>query len=79
MSISTVKIYVNNCIIFFFILFYAKLNIQYKGDEMMNETIFKAYDIRGKYPDEINENTSYIIGKSYGSYLQKFYSKNKYR
>lgn len=44
---------------------------------MMNETIFKAYDIRGKYPDEINENTSYIIGKSYGSYLQKFYSKNK--
>ncbi len=43
----------------------------------MNETIFKAYDIRAKYPDEINENTSYIIGKSYGSYLQKFYNKNK--
>ena len=43
----------------------------------MNESLFKAYDIRGKYPEEINENFAYIIGKSYGSYLKKFLDKNK--
>ncbi len=43
----------------------------------MKESIFKAYDIRGKYPDEIDENGAYIIGKSYGSYLQKFLGKKK--
>ena len=35
----------------------------------MKETIFKAYDIRGIYPSEINESVAYQIGKSYGSYL----------
>lgn len=43
----------------------------------MNELIFKAYDIRGKYPEEINENVAYTIGKSYGSYFKKFLDKNK--
>ena len=43
----------------------------------MKESIFKAYDIRGTYPNEINEQGAYIIGKSYGTYLQKFYDKNK--
>ncbi|MCI8394435.1 MAG: phosphomannomutase/phosphoglucomutase [Bacilli bacterium] len=37
----------------------------------MNTTIFKEYDIRGTYPTEINEETAYIIGKSYGSYIQE--------
>lgn len=40
----------------------------------MNTTIFRAYDIRGKYPDEINENVAYTIGKAYGSYLQEKYN-----
>lgn len=44
---------------------------------MINESVFKAYDIRGNYPDEVNENLAYIIGKSYGSYLQIFLDKNK--
>lgn len=41
----------------------------------MNTDIFRAYDIRGKYPNEINDEAAYIIGKSYGSYLQEKYSK----
>ncbi len=40
----------------------------------MNQDIFRAYDIRGKYPSEINEQTAYLIGKSYGSYLQQKYN-----
>jgi len=43
----------------------------------MKEEIFKAYDIRGKYPTDINEDVAYIIGKSYGSYLQKYFGKRK--
>ncbi len=43
----------------------------------MKEEIFKAYDIRGVYPSEINETVAYIIGKSYGTYLQKFLDKRK--
>ncbi len=30
----------------------------------MNQSIFKAYDIRGKYPDEINEDIAYCIGRA---------------
>ena len=30
----------------------------------------------GKYPSEISDETAYIIGKSYGSYLQEKYQKN---
>ena len=44
--------------------------------ENINETIFRAYDIRGVYPSEINEQTAYTIGRSYGSYLQEKYNKN---
>ena len=43
----------------------------------MNETIFKEYDIRGTYPTEINEETAYIIGRSYGSYLREIFDKKK--
>ena len=42
----------------------------------LNEEIFRAYDIRGVYPTEINEQTAFTIGKSYGSYLQEKYNKN---
>ncbi|MBU0732096.1 phosphomannomutase/phosphoglucomutase [Patescibacteria group bacterium] len=33
--------------------------------EKVNEGIFKAYDIRGIYPDEINENTAYLLGRAF--------------
>lgn len=40
---------------------------------MINEEIFRAYDIRGIYPSEVNEDFAYILGKSYGSILQEKY------
>ena len=39
----------------------------------MKQEIFRAYDIRGKYPEEINEDVAFRLGKSYGSYLQEIY------
>ena len=35
-----------------------------------SEKIFKAYDIRGKYPEEINEDAAYKIARSYVTYLK---------
>ena len=43
----------------------------------MKEEIFKAYDIRGKYPSDINETAAYTIGQSYGSYIQEKYQINR--
>ncbi len=43
---------------------------------MINKNIFREYDIRGVYPHELNENTAYIIGKSYGSYIQEKLGEN---
>lgn len=37
----------------------------------MNYNIFRAYDIRGIYPTEINEQIAYRIGQAYGSYIQE--------
>lgn len=37
----------------------------------INENIFREYDIRGTYPETINEQAAYIIGKSYGSYIKE--------
>jgi phosphomannomutase len=35
----------------------------------MDESIFKAYDIRGRYPDALNENVARKIGRAYVSFL----------
>lgn len=35
----------------------------------MNLTCFKAYDIRGRLGDELNEEIAYRIGRAYGQYL----------
>lgn len=37
---------------------------------MINQTIFRAYDIRGIYEEQITDQTAYILGKSFGSYIQ---------
>ena len=31
---------------------------------------FKAYDVRGKFPSELNIDLAYKIGKTYGNYLK---------
>jgi len=37
----------------------------------INSDIFRAYDIRGIYPEEINENAAYLIGRAYVKFLDK--------
>ncbi len=36
----------------------------------INPSIFKAYDVRGLYPSEINEDAARLIGRGFVSYLQ---------
>src|SRR5512137_2037968 len=36
----------------------------------MNESIFKAYDIRGIYPDQINEQAAWKIGHAAARFLR---------
>jgi len=38
---------------------------------MLNPSIFRAYDIRGIYPDELNEKTAYQIGRAFAVYLKE--------
>ncbi len=35
----------------------------------MDQSIFKAYDVRGIYPSELNEETAYLIGRAFVAYL----------
>src|SRR4051812_6037816 len=37
---------------------------------MLNPNIFKAYDVRGLYPGEINEDTARAIGAAFVAYLK---------
>lgn len=37
----------------------------------INPAIFKAYDIRGIYPTELNEETAYRIGRGYAALIQQ--------
>jgi phosphomannomutase/phosphomannomutase/phosphoglucomutase len=36
----------------------------------MEITCFKAYDIRGRLPDQLNDDIAYRIGRAYADYLQ---------
>ena len=35
----------------------------------INPSIFKAYDVRGLYPSEVNEDAAYRIGRAFVAYL----------
>ncbi len=37
----------------------------------IDRDIFRSYDIRGEYPESLNEETAYLIGRGYGSLLKK--------
>lgn len=37
----------------------------------INESIFKAYDIRGAYPEQINEETVFRIGQAFTNYVKE--------
>ena len=38
----------------------------------INKNMFREYDIRGIYPEDIDEDISYTIGKAYGTYIKKY-------
>lgn len=42
----------------------------------IDPTIFKAYDLRGIYPTQLNEEVAYSIGRAYASLLKKEISKD---
>ncbi len=42
----------------------------------MKKEIFREYDIRGIYNEDLTDNDAYIIGQSYGSYIQKKFNKS---
>lgn len=41
-----------------------------KGNDMKKLTCFKAYDIRGKLGEELNEDIAWRIGRAYGEFLK---------
>ena len=41
------------------------------GKLKINSTIFRAYDIRGIYPQEVNEDVAYFIGRAFVKFLKK--------
>ncbi|HEU5347420.1 MAG TPA: phosphomannomutase/phosphoglucomutase [Ktedonobacterales bacterium] len=40
------------------------------NDKAINPTIFKAYDVRGVYPETFDEDTAYGIGRAFVQYLR---------
>lgn len=42
-----------------------------KINPRVNPNIFRAYDIRGIYPEEINEEAAYLIGRAFVKFLNK--------
>lgn len=44
-------------------------NSSYQSGDKCNYTCFKAYDIRGKVPDELNVDIAYRIGRAFAQYL----------
>lgn len=45
----------------------------------MRESLFKAYDIRGVYPEEINEDDARAIARAYATLLQREHPEKKLR
>lgn len=43
----------------------------------INPHIFRGYDIRGIYNEDLFESTAYTIGKAYGTYLKQKFDKNE--
>ena len=38
----------------------------------INKNIFREYDIRGIYGEDLNEDVAYTLGRSFGTYIKKF-------
>lgn len=44
--------------------------MSFKGDPKVIQKIFKAYDVRGKVPSELNGEVAYAIGQAYAEYTK---------
>ena len=44
---------------------------EYEIVKNISPNIFRGYDIRGIYGDDLNEDIAYTIGKSFGTYIQR--------
>ena len=44
--------------------------MDHQGQNSLKTDIFRAYDIRGIYPNDINESTAYFIGVALGNKIQ---------
>ena len=38
--------------------------------QTIDKTVFKAYDVRGLYPSQINENLAHQIGRAFVAFLR---------
>ena len=45
------------------------LDLQGKNKLIITKDIFRAYDIRGVYPEQINEDVYNLVGKAIGTYI----------
>lgn len=43
--------------------------MKYKNN--INKNIFRGYDVRGIYPDELDQDTAYTFGLGFGSYIKR--------
>ena len=50
--------------------------MEYKYKEDLKKNIFRGYDVRGIYPEELDEDTAYTFGLGFGSHIRKI-GKNK--
>ena len=46
----------------------GNLRIDAEDSRSVNASVFKSYDIRGVYPEELNEKTAYLIGGAFVKY-----------
>ncbi len=44
--------------------------MDYKIKENINKNIFRGYDVRGIYPEELDEDTAYTFGLGFGSHIK---------
>ena len=45
--------------------------MNYKIKENINKNIFRGYDVRGIYPEELDEDTAYTFGLGFGTHIKK--------
>ena len=39
----------------------------------INDRVFREYDIRGIYGDDLSEDVAYTLGRSFGTYIKKYH------